>query len=287
MLCGCQRRDAPASGAPEKLIGLGWDDFRLGEYNRALRRFEAAARSCPAASPERLQALYGMATVWNLRLPLVDQDKELAEEIYRQLIREAPQSDLAAWSQLALARMKHLVRPGLDPDYHQVRRAYRQVIEQYPGRPAAEEAFIYLQSTYVATLQPEPTRRAVAALKKFIREHPDSGFVSAAWSLLAVSYDTLDMQKDRLHAELKALETREVDPTNPFQENAWQYWNIATIAEFEVGDFETARRYYRKLIEEYPTDIRRFGCEKALERMDEIERRLRARLSNPGGGRDE
>ncbi len=283
ILCSCRRAETLPKKPPEKLIALGWNDFRLREYNRALRRFEAAARNSATGSQERLQALYGMATVWNLRLPLVDQDKKQAEKIYRQLIAEAPQSDLAAWSMLALARMKHLVPPGQNPDYDEVRRAYRQVIERYPDHLAAEEAFIYLQSTYVATLRPEPTRRAVEALKKFIREHPDSGFVSAAWSLLAVSYDTLDMQKERLDAELQALKTREVDPTNPFQENAWQYWNIATIAEFEVGDFETARKYYRKLIEEYPTDIRRYGCEKALKRMDEIEQRIRARLRSRQG----
>jgi len=268
-----------------ELIRLAWDDFRLQEYKRALRRFQAALDQAPTGSVERCQALYGMATVWNLRLPLADQDKKRAARLYRQVIDEAPESDLAAWSMLALARMKHLVPPGRDPDYDEVRRAYQKVLERYPGTLAADEAFIYLQSTYVATLEPGPTRKAVKALKKFIRERPDSGFISAAWSLLAVSYQTLDMQKERLDAELHALATREVDPSNPYQDNAWQYWNIATIAEFEVGDFDTARRYYRKLIQEYPTDIRRYGCEQALKRMDRLEQQIRERLQRGGSGK--
>lgn len=279
---GCRQVTARETLSVPDLLQGAWNDFRLGEYRRAVRRFESVLETEAPGSPRRLMALYGLATVWNLRLPLVDQDKNKAEKLYQQVIREAPQSDLAAWSMLALARMKHLVPPGREPDYDEVRRAYQKVVETYPGHMAADEAFIYLQSTYVATLEPEPTRQAVEALKRFIRERPDSGFVSAAWSLLAVSYNTLDMQEERLEAELRALETREVDPTNPYQERAWQYWNIATIAEFEVGDFETARKYYRKLIDEYPTDIRRYGCEQALKRMDRLEQELLARIRGAG-----
>ena len=95
---------------------------------------------------------------------------------------------------------------------------------------------------------------------------------------MAVSYQTLNMPEERLRAEEQSLETTEVDPTNPFTEFAWQYWNLATIAEFEVGDFDTARKYYRKLIEEYPTDIRLYGAKQALKRMDEVEAKIR------GGG---
>ncbi|HPY62737.1 MAG TPA: hypothetical protein PLJ22_06290, partial [Kiritimatiellia bacterium] len=54
------------------------------------------------------------------------------------------------------------------------------------------------------------------------------------------------------------------------------YWNLATIAEFEVGDFDLARHYYNKLLEAYPTDIRVYGCKQALARMDALEAQIRA-----------
>ena len=65
-----------------------------------------------------------------------------------------------------------------------------------------------------------------------------------------------------------------MDVTNPFYDNSFRYWNIATTAEFEVGDFDLARVYYTRLIEEYPQDIRVFGCQQALGRMDRVEEEL-------------
>jgi hypothetical protein len=72
------------------------------------------------------------------------------------------------------------------------------------------------------------------------------------------------------------METRERDPTNPRTDFSSAYWAIATRAEFREGDFEVARRYYGKLMAEYPTDMRAFGAGLALKRMDEVEARLRA-----------
>lgn len=247
----------------------------LGEYNRAIRRFEAVAQTAPEKSELHLHALYGLGTTWNLRRPGEDPDK--AREYYRQIIALAPQSDLAAWALLALARMKHLVPVGQEPDYAEVRRAYEEVMDRYPGHLAAEEAFLYWAATYLATLRPDDTERALARLQEFVRDRSHK-FIGPAYSLMAVGYQNLGCGEERLRAELASLETTEVDPANPFTEFAWQYWNIATIAEFEVGDLETARTYYQKLIEEYPTDIRVYACRRALERIEELERRLRQEL---------
>ncbi len=282
-VASCHRK-APLP-SPETIVTNAWNDFRLGEYDRAASGFEKARALAATGSVTRRQATYGLATVWGLRLPIVSQDRKRARRLYREIITTAPRSDLAAWSLLALARMQHLVPVGEEPDYDAVRKAYREVIRRFPDHLAGQEAFIYLQSTYVATLQTNDARRAITSLKKFIREHPDSGFVGAAYSLMAVSYTTLGDQEKRLEAEIQAFKHGEVDPTNPYVDHAWTYWNIATIAEFEVGDFETARKYYRRLIKEYPTDIRKYGAKQALRRMDAVEKRLR-RAADGGKGRE-
>ena len=104
----------------------------------------------------------------------------------------------------------------------------------------------------------------------------ESVFVGTCCSLLANCYTTLDEPEKRLAIEIRALTRMELDPQNPFNDLAWAYWNIATIAEFEVGDFDVAREYYHKLIDEYPTDIRKYGSKLALKRMDDLEARMRA-----------
>jgi hypothetical protein len=58
-------------------------------------------------------------------------------------------------------------------------------------------------------------------------------------------------------------------------ENSTDYWSIAVVAEFEAGDFDTARKYYKLLMGEYPRDRRNFGALKAIERMNALEEKLR------------
>lgn len=268
---------AGAAEDPGFLVNRAWQDFMGGEFDTAARGFEATIRSAGKDAPERLLALYGLASVWNLRGS--GPDPVRAEKLYREVIAAAPKSDAAAWSLLALARMKHLVATGVEPDYPAVRKAYGEVIAAFPGHPAAEEAFIHSQATLVATLAPADATTALAALQTFLKSNPAPKFSSPAWGLVAECHRTLGDPDARLRAELESLRTREIDPTNPWSDHAAVYWKIATIAEFEAGDFRVARTHYKKLIEEYPTDNRKFGAKQALIRMDEQERRLR------GGGR--
>lgn len=264
---------ARAADAVAESLAAGWENYRLNEFDRALRFFNEALQQAPAGSESHLQALYGLGTTWNLRRP--GEDREKAAGYYRQIMDAAPAGDVGAWTALALARMQHLVPVGAEPDAPAVRQAYGEVMRRYPGHLAAKEAFIYSMSTYIATLEEAQTRYAIANLQRFVRQPGAREFVQPAWSLMAVGHTTLKEPELRLQAEIMSLKTTEVDPSNPFNEFAWAYWNIATVAEFEVGDFATARAYYQRLLREYPNDIRVFGVKQALRRMDDLEAKLR------------
>ena len=253
----------------------GWMQYSLGEFDRAIADFEQVAQTEPKDSQRYLMATYGLATTWNLRRPGEDLEKALL--YYRQILDLAPTNDLAAWSLLALARIEHLVPVGEEPDYKKVNKAYQDVIDRFGNHLAAKEAFIYKMSLLISSLKPEDAREALRQLEPFVQT-ADAPFLGPAYSLIAVAHQTLGHQEGRLRAEIRSFETTEIDPANPFNEFSWQYWNIATIAEFEVGDFDTARTYYRRLIAEYPRDKRVFGCKIALKRMDELEARLRAEV---------
>jgi tetratricopeptide (TPR) repeat protein len=268
---GCARPQKTAmDGGPT--LDRAWQNFRLAEYDLADKDFTAILAAAPKGSEDYLRATFGLANVWNLRRPGEDLDK--ARAYYGQIIREAPDHDLAPWCELALVRLQHVVPVGKDPDYDEVRRGYRDIIARHAGHLAAKEATIYLNATMIATLDEALTRQAVSNLTAFIASGTKE-FLGPAYSLLAVSYTTLKQPQLRLESEIKAFENVEIDPANPFNEFAWAYWNIATIAEFEVGDFDLARQYYAKLIQEYPVDIRTFPSQQALARMDAVEQALR------------
>ena len=271
-LAACGQKTA-GGGDAAVLIGEGWTAYRLSEFQNAALAFEAARAAAEMGSDDWAMATYGLATTWDLRRP--GEDPKKATALYQEILAAAPDSPMLPWTELALARQQHLVPVGQDPDYAAVNAAYRHIMETFPGHLAAKEAFLYLQSIQLAQLKPESTRAANAQLSEFVAREKKE-FLSPAWSLLAVGYHTLGEQEQRLAAEKNSFETTEVDPSDPFLEFAWAYWNLATIAEFEVGDFDLARRYYNLLLEKYPTDIRVYGCKQALRRMDELEAKIRA-----------
>ncbi len=259
------------------LVTRAWQDFMGGEYDTAARGFDATLAVTERGRPEHQLALYGLASVWNLRGS--GPDPVRAERLYREAIAESPKSDVAAWSLLALARMKQIVATGEEPDYPAIRKAFGDVIAAFPGHPAAEEAFIHQQATLVATLSPSDTAVALKALTEFLKSSPAPKFASPAWGLIAECHRTLGDPAARLRAEIESVRVKEIDPLSPYSDNAAVYWRIASIAEFEAGDFRTARQFYAKLIEEFPTDQRKFGAQKAIVRMAAQEKKLRG-----GGG---
>jgi tetratricopeptide (TPR) repeat protein len=263
---------------PAALIGEAWTAYRLSEFQNAALAFDAARNAAIPGSDEWAMATYGLGTTWDLRRP--GEDPRKATALYQEILGTAPQSPIIPWTELALARQKHLVPVGQEPDYDAVNKAYQHIIDQFPGHLAAKEAFLYLQSIQLAKLEPVSTQAAVEKLLDFVA-HEKKEFLSPAWSLLAVAYTTLGDQEKRLEAEINSFETTEVDPSDPFIEFAWAYWNLATIAEFEVGDFDLARHYYNLLLEKYPTDIRVYGCKQALRRMDALEASIRAEEEAP------
>ena len=271
-LAACRQKTAPG-GDVAALIGDGWTAYRLSEFQNAVLAFEAARAAAEKGSDDWAMATYGLATTWDLRRP--GEDPKLATQLYQEILAAAPESPMIPWTELALARQQHLVPVGQEPDYAAVNRAYQHILDKFPGHLAAKEAFLYLQSIQLAKLEPKSTRAAVAALEGFVAREKKE-FLSPAWSLLAVGYTTLGDQEKRLLAEKNSFETTEVDPSDPFIEFAWAYWNLGTIAEFEVGDFDMARQYYQLLIDKYPKDIRVYGCKQALVRMDALEAKIRA-----------
>jgi tetratricopeptide (TPR) repeat protein len=276
MVGGCGPQ---AASDPAEQVRVGWDAYRMGEWNQAVLAFEKARDATPPDSPLRAQALYGLATTWNLRRP--GEDPALARQLYRQVADLWAASDEAAWSLLALARMKHVLPPGLDPDLSEVRTAYQEVIDRFPNHPAGHEAFVHQQATILSSYAPQDARQVLADVQAFIRKHGDSQFLSVLYSLMGTCYFILDEPERRLAADLSAYEVRELDPTNPNQDNTGWYWNLACEAEFEVADYATARKFYRLLLDEYPTDVRVYAAKQALKRMDEMEAKVRAGPAAP------
>jgi tetratricopeptide (TPR) repeat protein len=272
---GCGAGRGGGEGADSERLARGWNRYRLREFSLALKEFDAVAQRAEPGSANHLAALYAQATTWNLRRP--EQDTARAERLYRQVIALAPTNDLAAWSWLALARMKALPVGGEIPPLQPQIEAYQEVINRFPFHPAGEEAFLHQQAARLEEPDEARTREVLAALETFLREHPQSPWCSAVYGLMGHCCTVLGLKERRLESVFAAWRTAEIDPATPpsARDLSWFYWQVATLAEFETGDFAVAREYYRKLIAEYPTEQRVFVAKQELKRMDELEERIR------------
>jgi len=276
-LAGCIK--SQETDRPEARVRAGWDNYRRGEYSTALKDFQYAVAHTPQKSATQLAALYGEATIWHLRRP--DEDLVRAALLYRQIIECAPTSNEAAWSWLGLARIKALPIDGENSELQSQLDAYQAVIDRFPFHPAGEESFLMQQAAKLDVWDVNRTREVLAALQHFVKTHPQSPWLSAAYDLMAHCGTVLGMPDLRLDAAIQSWKNAEIDPANPIRDFSWTYWKLATIAEFEVGDFEMAREYFHKFIKESPADQKVFIAKQELKRMADLENRVQAERAVP------
>jgi tetratricopeptide (TPR) repeat protein len=267
----CQPKRAISS--PEEEIREGWKLYRLSEFNSAVQIFQSVQAAQPRGSEYHLQALYGEASCWNHRRDGRNIAKAVAA--YQAVIQQAPEHRLAAWCALDIVRARHLAPADQPVDYERLVPDYAEVYQRYPYSPAGEEAFLYQSTLLLHLADGEQTHKLLEQVNEFLSLHPKTPYLSQFYEIIAECYRKIGEPDQRIQYLIKALDVRPVDPASPIDDRSTAYWNIAYAAEFEAGNFGLARQYYRRLIDEFPQDIRVFGIRKALERMDATEAALR------------
>jgi tetratricopeptide (TPR) repeat protein len=274
---GCQKGQSPAT--PQEHLTRGWDAYRMGEYTAAVHSFDTVLRHPQVTEDQRLHAMYGLGTVWQLRTP--DSDPDKAREYFDTVVSTGGDSTWAAWSLLALAQMDRMVSASKTLDVEKVCAAYQRVVDRFPNHPAGEEAFLNRQFLLVTTFDPATIEASIVALNEFVQTHAESNYVSAAYSLLSNCYREQNRPAEQLAMLIRQLDTLRKDTSDPLADSSGLVWTIASIAEFKLGDFATARKYYQKLLDDYPLDSRRYGAKRAMERMSRIEETLKANPDAP------
>lgn len=283
LLCGCS--DVAQDKSFDAWLDEAWQDYRLQEFDQAVTAFVAALHVAeePGESVDpvrQAEALYALGTIHGFRRP--KNSPQLAREYLNRAVETTPESDWAAWSLLALARMEHLVPVGVEPDIPVIREAYQRVVDRFPYHPAGEEAYLFQQETYLLKDSPEERREVIENLQRFLKDHPESSYRDTAYDLLQTAFLLSGEPRKRLDALVGFIDHFDDDPLLK-TDMSKKLWQTAAVAEFQVGDFDTARRYYRRLVKEFPTDQRVYGAQLALKRMDSVEATIREELAPAGG----
>ncbi len=266
---GCDDNKTPTIAADD---AGAWRSFRFQDFSAARVAFSGGTRPLDA---------YGLAMLESIG---TGKDFEASRAKLRKLIGDAPTDPLAAWAALGLVRLDH-VPPRSDAaiDPEKLKADYFKVIADYPATAAADEAMLFRGSLLAQGKTPADLQRALAEIDAYMQARPGNGYMSAMHSLRASIFQGLKMPREQLDAAIAAVKTKQLDPTNPMFNNAWDYFSIGVLAQFDAGDFATARTYYQKMIDEYPNEQRVFLARQLMHEMDELEARLRSKQA--GGAR--
>ena len=283
--CGRGRASAETSDAA---FEMGWNYYRLTEFNLAQKYFEASERLATNET-QRIRALSALADVWNYRGP--NPDRKKAARLYERVIAEDTAKAWAPWAALALARQVQWTAinefPKLEDEVKDgetvegMETLYGRVMRDYPGTQAAEEAFLYLQTLRIAQLDDEVLAVGVAALEEWVEANPNSPLLSRAYAMLGQGYHLQREGLKYIGALARSAEIAKIQGQNeniPQADQSETYFKMGTAAQFDAGDFDMARRFYAMLIEEAPTDQRVFIAEQHMEQMDAYEAALREEL---------
>lgn len=272
MMSGCEpgRSDLP----PRDLLEKGWGHFRLEEFAEAQLAFETALEKVAASDADlRLNAIYGLGLIASLS----QQGTKDARQRFEQVIAEdhSPGRAMAAWAALALVREAHLPDTAdAIPDTSFLAAAYTRMMTDYPGTSAAEEAFLHRTAMRVESLQAAEAQQAIVEVRAYVTAHPQARLRTALLALQSTAHQTLGEYPEALAAAIASVESKEPDPANPRQNNILEYYRIGMMAQFDVGDFPTARAYYGRFLAEYPRDQRAFAVKLLLSHLDRTEAAL-------------
>lgn len=252
VLVACLVSAKAASGTED--LARVWDDMRLGRWADA----EAALRQ--RGGGRDAQGRFAEAALWQNRRPGARPEK--ARELYRDVIREFPESPWAAWALLAEARMSDL--DVLKPNPEAAIPLYRKVMADYPESNASQEAVLHLAEALWEAHGTDGAREGVAELMTWKSAHPSAAYAPSNDLLtgLLFRYPLEDHPAAVAHLRaaldggLRALSQRVLT-----------CWSIASLAEHKLGDRELAVEYYTRFLRDFPNHRLGFRARQALARL--------------------
>lgn len=175
---------------------------------------------------------------------------------------------LAGWARkqatVTGAAAKAVANLPSDAELAEVRKKYQRLMDEYPKTTAAEEAAVFYGESMIELLTEGKVQEGIEYLRKWAEAHPQSSYVGAAYAEMGNGYEMLSRPKEQLQCMIKADDSNK----DPLADHSWWYYRIAGIADSKANEPEIAKKYFRLMLERYPTDFRVFLCKQALKRLE-------------------
>ncbi len=282
----------------EKELKAGWEFIRLAYWKEANATFQSIASK--AKAPERkAKALFALGYVAMNKMSGADPQK--AKAYYRQIAEDLPDTTVAPWALITLARIDAV--PQSRPDKKKraslrevARKRYSTIIARYPKHMAAAQATLWLGMSYItADNSAADQLRGREILEKYLAKHP-TNYLAAAMHKALADYFFLQGEAHTAKAEAINAQNGEANRSEvEFQkarvqwrkaidhivqsteaglpsvgDKASAYFRIARIAEYRLKNYALALKWYQKLTEEIKRDIRYYPSIMGVKRCRQV-----------------
>ncbi len=243
---------------PPSPLRQAWEDMRLGRWDTAERTLIPLASSREA--DPAAEALYATGNLWLHRKPGADPAR--AREAFSEVSRRFPSHPLAAWADLAIARIPDL--DVLHPDPSAAAILYLGVMKRFPSSPASGEAALHRALALASSGGVEETRRTVLELEAWWIKNPQPSLACAYEATLGRLWRF--PLKDSRRAAEHLRRALDLDPASLSQRQGI-CWTIARLAEEDLHDTALATTYYTRFAKDFPRHQNAFSAIQALQRF--------------------
>jgi len=233
------------AAAYSETFRAAWQAHRRGNSPEAISLFQSVLDGESPTDGERVQAMYGLATVLTFGLT---PDTKQAKELLTRIVDEHGGNPAAPWALLELGRL----HAGSTPETREEERDfYQRVIDAYPNSVAIHEATVRLAGSYYNELDPEHVGRATEILELHLDAYPGNPLASVMHFRLMYWYQEVDRDYDRgLKHSIALGELKMSDPARWGQ----HMWNTAQVYRIRKNNPTEALHWYRRIVEEAPSD---------------------------------
>jgi tetratricopeptide (TPR) repeat protein len=241
----------------QDILKEGDEYYQQNKFDEAIAKYQELIDNYPE-SPLVLNALTGMACCYGFKATFGEEDAYYKQiEVMKEIISKYPETEKGVHTYFLIGGVYRELE-----NYDVAIKWFKESIKRYSEKGiSTAEALHYLGDTYY---KKEDYNMALSTFQKIINEHPDYHFVKGYGIryLIGCCYEHLGRIDEALEIYKTAIEKG--DP-NIITDPALIVFRIGKIYEYYKKDYEKAKKWYRKVISDYPDSMWVSEAREALE----------------------